>query len=240
MNLNPTLKFSDKINKLLSNYELFPFHRHPLWLSIIEGRITKEQVFLAESQHYLRTLAGQPLRKNAMEQCVGLSSKLWESIIDTYLEECTESDGTPSHLDLIIRLLNEGGYSNEKLKSLKNTPANISAIALYKNISERGAGCHIIGAGMVEYYYSQLSPKIFDAYKNIYEISEFGAETYKIHGTMDETHALRAFEVVEEAIRIHGWEMIEGSVRDAFVATSLHYDGMYQAATGRFEYWNGK
>jgi hypothetical protein len=29
-------------------------------------------------------------------------------------------------------------------------------------------------------------------------------------------------------------------VRDAFVATSLHYDGMLQAATGEISYWNGR
>jgi len=33
---------------------------------------------------------------------------------------------------------------------------------------------------------------------------------------------------------------IELSVRDAFVATSLHYDGMLQAATGLMTYWSGR
>ena len=92
---------------------------------------------------------------------------------------------------------------------------------------------------MVEYFYSQISPMIFEAYTKHYGFSEYAAETYKLHGTMDQTHAERAFEVVDEAVKIHGYDLIEASVRDAFVATSLHYDGMLQAATGNNNYWNG-
>jgi len=231
---------SENTIKLLGNYNLFPFHRHPLWKSIIDGKLTKDQVLMAEGQHLLRTKAGQRLRKEAMEQCIGISNKLWEAIIETYLEECTEDDGTPTHLDLIKRFLIEGGYSNDQMLKIKNSPGNIAAIALYKDISDRGVGCHIVGAGMVEYYYSQLSPKIYKAYTEIYKFSEFAAETYKIHGTMDQMHAARAFEVVDESIRIHGWDLVESSVRDAFVATSLHYDGMLQASTNDYSYWNGQ
>lgn len=230
---------SKKAYSLLSLYNSFPFLNHPLWVSIIEGKLTKEQVLKAESQHYLRTKAGQRLRKEAMEKCLAISNTLWEAIIETYLEECTEDDGTPTHLDLIIRLLIQGGYTNENLNALRNTPGNIAAISLYKDISDRGVGCHIIGAGMVEFYYSRLSPSIFNAYTEIYGFTEYAAETYKIHGTMDEVHAQRAFEVVDEAISIHGLEVVENSVRDAFVATSLHYDGMLQAATNKNQYWDG-
>jgi hypothetical protein len=56
---------------------------------------------------------------------------------------------------------------------------------------------------------------------------------------MDTVHAERALGVLEEAISLLGWPTIEMSVRDAFVATSLHYDGMFQAALGRIIYWNG-
>lgn len=231
---------TDNGKKLLEIYNSFPFKEHPLWKGVQNGELSKDEILRAEGQHYLRTKAGQKLRKEAMEKCLALSSILWEAIIETYLEECTEDDGTPTHLDLIIRLLKEGGYTDEILISLKNTPGNIAAIALYKNISDRGAGCHIIGAGVVEYYYSQLSPLIYESYTQRYNFSEFAAETYKIHGTMDQMHAQRAFAVIDEAVRIHGWDLVESSVRDAFVATSLHYDGMLQAATGNSNYWNGK
>jgi pyrroloquinoline quinone (PQQ) biosynthesis protein C len=232
--------FDKSIVALLDLYDLFPFHKHPLWVAIRNKELSRDQVLLAEGQHHLRTKAGQILRKEAMEKCLAISNIMWEAIIETYLEECTEDDGTPNHLDLIKRFLTENGVEEEQIRSLKNTPANIAAISLYSNISDRGVGCHIIGAGMVEYFYSQLSPYIFDSYVNNYQFSEYSAETYKIHGTMDQLHAQRAFEVVDEAIRLHGFELIESSVRDAFVATSLHYDGMLQAATNEINYWNGK
>ncbi|WP_420578349.1 iron-containing redox enzyme family protein [Ekhidna sp.] len=225
---------------LLDEYDKLPFHKHPLWKGVLEGKFTKKEILLAESQHYLRTKEGQKLRKDAMEKCLAISETLWESIIDTYLEECTEKDGTPTHLDLIKRMLLDNGYKNEDLKTLKNTPANIAAISLYTNISDRGAGCHILGAGAVEYFYSQVSPKIFDAYVNIYGFDRHSVETYELHGPMDQEHASRALQVTDEVIKLHGLDVVISSVRDAFVATSLHYDGMLQAITGDLEYWNGK
>jgi len=56
---------------------------------------------------------------------------------------------------------------------------------------------------------------------------------------MDETHAERAFTVLDDALVLHGRMAVLQSVRDAFVATSLHYDGMLQAATGVMSYWDG-
>ena len=50
----------------------------------------------------------------------------------------------------------------------------------------------MIGAGAVEYYYSALSPRIFGAYTQLYPITEYQAETYRIHGPMDREHAERA------------------------------------------------
>jgi hypothetical protein len=85
-----------------------------------------------------------------------------------------------------------------------------------------------------------LCPKLFESYTNNYDFTKHEVETYEIHGPMDQVHAQRAFDVVDEAIRIHGFDLVESSVRDAFVATSLHYDGMLQAATGENNYWNGK
>ena len=241
VNANMNIKKQKKsVLKLLDLYDEFPFHSHPLWRGIIQGDLTKEQVVLAEKQHFLRTQAGQALRKDAVNKSLEVSGLMWEAIVETYLEECTREDGTPTHLELIVRLLNEGGVDESELTTVQCMPANIAAIALYKHISDRGPGCHIIGAGMVEYYYSQLSPKIFDSYTKKYGFSEYAAETYSIHGTMDQLHAQRAFDIVDEAIKIYGHDLIEMSVRDAFVATSLHYDGMLQGATKEMNFWNGK
>ena len=97
----------------------------------------------------------------------------------------------------------------------------------------------MLGAGAVEHYYSELCHDIFEVYTDYYEMSDDQAETYRIHGPMDADHADRAFAVLDEAINLHGWQLVELSVRDAFVATSLHYDGMLQAATGSLSYWDG-
>lgn len=113
-------------------------------------------------------------------------------------------------------------------------------MALYSDIAARGSACHLIGAGVVEYYYSQLSPKIFDAYVSMYKMTAYQAETYSLHGTLDAVHADRAFEVLDISISQYGWRTIEMAVRDAFVATSLHYDGMLQAALNRTCYWDGR
>jgi hypothetical protein len=133
-----------------------------------------------------------------------------------------------------------GGCTVTELAEAKATPGNAAAIALYRDISARGAGCHMLGAGAVEYYYCRLSPQIYAAYLDRYDMTAEQAETYRLHGPMDAAHAERAFAVLDEAARLHGWDSIVSSVRDAFVATSLHYDGMLQAATQSNTYWDGK
>ena len=226
--------------QLLDLYEDFPFHRHPLWRAVIAGSLSRRQVILAEVQHCIRTKAGQALRREALSSAEASSVPIFEMLLETYLEECTHDASGPSHLELIQRLVLSSGLSQETLHSAKATPGNAAAIALYKDISARGAGCHMLGAGAVEYYYCKLSPEIYKAYTSRYAMSPDEAETYRLHGPMDESHAERAFSVLDEAIRLHGWDAIESSVRDAFVATSLHYDGMLQAATTLNTYWDGR
>lgn len=206
---------------------------------MLSSDLSTEQVLRAEIQHYLRTKAGQTIRLASVENARTLSPKIWEALLETYLEECTHQKSGPTHLELIRRLLIMGGLSEEDLSRALPTAGNAAAMALYKEISERGAGCHILGAGAVEHYYSRLSPSIYRAYTESYGMTPEQVETYRIHGPMDANHADRAFDVLEEAIALHGWSAIEQSVRDAFVATSLHYDGMLQAAIGQICYWDG-
>lgn len=230
---------ANRRTELLGLYEQFPFHDHPMWKAVVAGSLCLEQVVKAEIQHCIRTRAGQTLRKNAVDTAKKLSEAVFRQLVETYLEECTDKAG-PNHLELIERLVLMGGATRSEIEQAVSTPGNSAAIALYRDISERGAGCHMLGAGVVEFYYAQLSPKIFEAYTSIYGMSEEQALTYKLHGTMDLTHAERAFVVLDEVISLHGWPLVKASVRDAFVATSLHYDGMYQAATGTTAYWDGR
>jgi pyrroloquinoline quinone (PQQ) biosynthesis protein C len=227
-------------DKLLSMYDLFPFHEHPLWRAVRGGEFSYEQVIKAEVQHWFRTRTGQSIRRSALDAAQKISPAMFELLLETFLEECTADESGPSHLELIERLVTAGGFSATELHHVRPTPGNSAAIALYRDIGSRGAGCHMLGAGAVEFYYCRLSPTIFQAYTSIYRMTEFQAETYKIHGPMDYTHAERAFAVLDEAVALHGMQAIEEAVRDAFVATSLHYDGMLQAATGELSYWNGR
>lgn len=227
-------------DKLLNLYDILPFEKHPLWKAVLSKELSYKQVIEAETQHYLRTKAGQKLRRSALELAQEVSPNIFECLLQTYLEECTHDASGPSHLDLITRLVVTGGKSETDLLKTINTPGNAAAISLYADISKRGAGCHMLGAGVVEYYYSKLSPKIYEAYHEKYGMTADQAETYLIHGPMDEEHADRAFSVLDDAVNLHGWDEIETSVRDAFVATSLHYDGMLQAAIGELRYWDGK
>jgi pyrroloquinoline quinone (PQQ) biosynthesis protein C len=226
--------------RLLALYDILPFHEHPLWKAVLNKQLTLEEVFRAEIQHYLRTKAGQNLRRASLENAKKLSPKLFEVLLETYLEECTAEKSGPSHLELIKRLLVSGGLSETELDVADLTPGNAAAIALYRDITDRGAGCHMLGTGTVEFYYCKLSPKIYKVYVETYGMTPYQAETYAIHGPMDLLHANRAFSILEEAVNLHGWSVVERSVRDAFVATSLHYDGMLQAALEKIVYWNGE
>lgn len=221
-------------------YDLLPFREHPLWQSVFRHELTLNQILQAEKQHYLRTKAGQGLRREAALNAPPGSKGIFEAAVSNYLEEVAPDQSHPSHLDLIKRLLVSGGIRPTQLGRTRPTPGNAAAMALYRDIANRGAACHLIGAGAVEYYYAQLAPDIYKAYTSYYGMTPHQAETYRIHGSVDEVHAERALDVLEDAISLLGWPIIEMSVRDAFVATSLHYDGMLQAALGRIIYWNGK
>ena len=169
---------ADRKADLLRLYDLFPFESHPLWVAILRGRLSYEQVIRAEAQHWIRTKAGRSLREEAVNVAKSLSPLIFEMLLETYLEECTDKCG-PSHFDLIEKLVTAGGYRRDQLEATEPTPGNAAAIALYRDISARGAGCHMLGAGTVEHFYCQLSPKIFEAYVRIYGMSEEQAETYK-------------------------------------------------------------
>jgi pyrroloquinoline quinone (PQQ) biosynthesis protein C len=225
--------------KLLALYDLFPFHSHPFWVAVKNRELSYEQVIRGEAQHWIRTKMGQRLRRNALDMAERTSLRIFEMLLETYLEECTEDTSGPSHLDLIQRLVTQGGLTVNQLETMVATPGNAAAIALYRDIASRGAGCHMLGAGAVEYFYCQLSPEIYKSYIKNYGMSADQAETYRIHGPMDAIHAERAFAILDEAAALHGWEIVEASVRDAFVATSLHYDGMLQGAVGKNVYWDG-
>lgn len=230
---------TDRRTQLLEFYDEFPFECHPLWRAVIARELSYEQVIRGEVQHWIRTRAGQTLRAEAVEKAEASSAPIFDLLLETFLEECTDKRG-PNHLGLIERLVLEGGYTHSDLERALPTPGNSAAIALYRDIGLRGPGCHMLGAGAVEYFYSQLSPTIFEAYTNKYGMTHHQAETYRLHGPMDRVHAERAFAIIDEAARLHGWETVRMSVRDAFVATSLHYDGMLHGATGTCSYWNGR
>lgn len=230
----------DHKQELLGLYELFPFHDHPLWNAIHRKRLDYGQVIDAEVQHWIRTRTGGDLREHAMQQAESTSPAIFEQLRETYLEECTNDSSGPSHLELIERLVREGGKDSEALSRAQPTAGNSAAIALYRDISARGPGCHLVGAGAVEHYYCRLAPRVFDDYTTLYGMSSKQAETYRIHGPMDQVHADRAFSVLDEVVDRHGWDEVRRSVRDAFVATSLHYDGMLQAATGENTFWDGR
>ncbi len=230
----------DNRQRLLDLYDLFPFEHHPLWQAVIRKELTYDQVIKSEVQHYLRTQEGGQLRATALQMAEQSSEAIFDLLLETYLEECTEDSTGPSHVDLIRRLVIMGGVTDDELDTAQMTPGNAAAVAMYRDITRRGAACHMLGAGAVEFYYSQLSPKIYQVYTSHYGMSDNQAETYRIHGPLDREHAERAFKILEEALKIHGWTQVEMAVRDAFVATSLHYDGMLQGATGQFSYWNGE
>ena len=142
---------------LLELYDILPFGEHPLWRAIRAKELSPEQVIRAEIQHWLRTRAGQPLRLNALNLAKKVSPPIFEALLETYLEECTSDATGPSHLELIERLLVMGGVAKDELIRATSTPGNAAAIALYKDIGVRGAGCHMLGAGTVEHFDCQLS-----------------------------------------------------------------------------------
>lgn len=157
---------------LLAHYEEYPFHHHPYWVAVVDGRLSYDQIIQAEVQHYIRSAKGRELRKEALREAQQGWPELFEALLETYLEECTDDKTGPSHLDLVKRLVMTGGVTEEQLRDTVPTPGNIAAMALYADIGRRGPAFHMIGAGVVEYYYAQLCPSIFEAYTTHFGMSD--------------------------------------------------------------------
>lgn len=225
---------------VLAHYRSWPFERHPLWVAVLEGSLSKDQIIQAETQHYLRSNIGRLYRERAAISSRLIGGELFELLDKTAREECHLDDSGPSHVDLIKGFLISNGVSQSALDRARPTHGNAAAIALYKDIADRGPLQHMIGAGCVEYFYSQLSPKIYQAYVDIYGFKPEDVSTYELHGPMDQTHGERALKVLESALAQAMPEEIDLAVRDAFVATSLHYDGMLQSAIPGVGYWRGE
>jgi pyrroloquinoline quinone (PQQ) biosynthesis protein C len=135
---------------------------------ILTRRLSKEQIVAAEVQHYIRSNIGRHFRERAAREAASVSPRAHELLMETYKEECTADETGPSHVDLIRRLVLENGVSEDQLNNARSTPGNIAAIAIYKDITDRGPMHHMVGAGAVEFYYSALSPKIFEVYTEHY------------------------------------------------------------------------
>lgn len=131
---------------MLAYYDLVPFHRHPMWLAVFNDDLSPAQVYRAEAQHYLRTKAGRQLRRRAATQSKKVSPAIAAAMFETYVEECTDQRGT-NHLELVRRLVTSGGKSQSELDATRPTPGNAAAIALYRDIGERGFACHMLAAG---------------------------------------------------------------------------------------------
>lgn len=224
----------------LSYYDLFPFHHHPLWTSIIEGKFSREQVLKAEIQHYLRSEIGKTYREQAAIASRHIDESLYDLLSQTAQEESYDETSGLSHAGLIRKFLIENGVTSDDILNSIPTPGNIAAISIYKDIAARGPLHHMIGAGCVEHFYSKLCLRIRDAYTDIYQFAAGSFETYEIHGPMDQIHGERALQILELPLAKAMSKDLGIAIRDAFVATSLHYDGMYQAATGTFSYWSGR
>src|SRR5690242_16476789 len=101
--------------QLLQLYWLYPFHAHPLWQAILTRELSLPQVLRAETQHYLRTKAGQALRREALDLAENHSPTIFKLLLSTYLEECTTTPASKNHLELIRTLLLTGGLTQEHL-----------------------------------------------------------------------------------------------------------------------------
>lgn len=228
-------------DQLLAIYEEFPFAQHPLWRGVVSGEFSRAQIVLAECQHYFRSRQGRELRTAAMKATRGIADPVVaQSIFETYLDECVDRPGDPSHLDLVVRMISERPAPSD-LNKITPTPGNSAAVALYKDIATRGPEMHLISAGVVEHHYAQLCPALFKAYTAPpIDYSSHQAETYRLHSSMDAEHADRARRALDHTLKTVGAGIVTQSVRDALVATSLHYDGMLQAIRETNDFWNGR
>lgn len=219
-----------------------PMEQHPWFQGILQHRWSREQIILAEVQHYLRVRTN-PIFFGymAVNAVTDKDYDLMSVVLENFMEEL---GGRRTHVDIMLQFLEEGGISREEADAAEPAPGTLAAIEMIIGCCQRRSALE--GVAMLSFVESQLggpgkiSEKVYRELTAHYGFSPRAAETYRLHAVQDEGHGQRQIEAIRmlanDAATI---DKIRAAVKLGLTAFTLEWDGHVQAMTGRREFWSG-
>lgn len=215
---------------------------HPWFRSIIEHKLTRDQVIAGEIQHFLRVMKnkcffGAILDNAKIEQDLELINLAQEN----YNEEVV---GPGNHTDLLFQLLNEAGIDRKEAENAIATPGTAIAIEAIIGFCQRHSALESMAfVGFVEAQNAGkegVAYQVYQALINNYGFSKYGAETFLVHSIADEQHGSKQIDLIcKKANTIEMQSKIIQAVQSGVSTFSIEWDGHLQAAIGKRSYWTG-
>ncbi|OLC52781.1 MAG: hypothetical protein AUH85_16105 [Chloroflexi bacterium 13_1_40CM_4_68_4] len=232
----------DFIRELWSYANEVPMLEHPWFKGVIDHVWTREQIILGEIQHYLRVRTNPIffgyIAVNAVnEKAYGLM----ETVVDNFMEEL---GGEKTHVDIMLRFLEEAGISREDADNAEPTPGTMAAIEMIVGGCQRRSA--IEGISIVTFAEAQhggangVAAKVFAELTKYYGFSKYAAGTYELHAEQDQGHGDRQIEAIEKyATDPETQDKVRRAVKLGVNAFNFEWDGHVQAMTQKREYWSG-
>jgi len=213
--------------RLLSQYDAFPFRAHPYWRAVADGTLLHPQVAAAEHQHLLQARAAGECERRSYLGVAG--EHAFTLFLDQYLDALSSVDSA----DQLAVL-------SASIQSSTPTPGTSASVALRADVRARGFAFYAVGFGCVSHFYAEVCANANSAYRSVYRFSDKQLGYYREHERRERARADQMLAALDELAKGLDHEALVVAVRDAVVAASLGFDGMLQAATNSRTYWGGQ
>ena len=216
--------------------------QHPWFQGILRHRWSRSQIILGEVQHYLRVRTN-PIFFGymAVNAVAAKEYELMNVVLENFMEELA---GKRTHVDIMLRFLEEGGISREEADRAEPAPGTLAAIEMIIGCCQRRSALE--GVATLSFVESQLggtgkvSDKVYRELTGYYGFSPRAAETYRLHAQQDEGHGQRQIEAIRLLAKDpETQDKVRAAVKLGLTAFTLEWDGHVQAMTGKREFWSG-
>ncbi len=233
-----TLSIMDEVQAVRDELSAaLPLFQHPVVQARIKGEFTLDQIRAIELQHYYEAKYFSTFVLNTVKKCEH-GGEAWKWMVANY---CDEASGDEDHATLILILLDALGVPREEASAVEPTPGLLAWHHLLEAVTTGGTFVEAMAAFYLEDTYPPVARALNQAYRDVYGLDPQAIRTYRVHDEHDPIHGGRARVIVERELARQP-ELLprfKRAVKACWNAYVFSFDGYYQAATGRREFWPG-
>ena len=215
-----------------------PMIEHPAVQARIKGEFSLDQIRKIEVQHYYEARFFSTFVLNTIKSCND-DIETRKLMADNWVSEAT---GRDDHASLIVRLLDALDVPHELAFHAEPTPGMAAWHYIQEQITSRCTFPEAVASLWIgEPEYPPVARALYKAYRDVYKLPAAAIETYNTHAEHDPEHGNVEEEIVIKAVEKDPALLprLERICREAWWGYVYSFDGYWQAATGRHEFWPG-